>query len=431
MIYNNLIFFLGFYSWNYKSTNFFDTLICSKFINNIPLPPRNNRILIKYLETQSNSPNFNLYRPEIKLDKIKKYKIYLYELYSFLIFIFLSIEPIYLLYKSIHNYTHFIEFFVSFLCHINTPIVYLWAKYYFKNNHFKKYHCNNKKKCNILLFFLIFSSLLSICLNLIIYDSFINEHNAYNLYNIYLTYILSILDWIYSRLCYSLTVFSFTVVFCDHISKLKNLKTDIFKNEKEIKNEFCLTKIISSLSNLRNSIEISIDFFNNILSFITITSTLSLTLFIKFNTEKFKNFNFEQNDLYLNQYYILFIIFQFIFFINIYIYTNIREHLYKILQSPAIINTFLTRWCRSKIENNTNFSKKFSQKKEEEILQNTKIILCIDEENATTLDWIVVEKIINTRWLNFTIMGINITDGDLIKKIIALSGFIYLLIDFY
>ena len=50
------------------------------------------------------------------------------------------------------------------------------------------------------------------------------------------------------------------------------------------------------------------------------------------------------------------------------------------------------------------------------------MILCIEEENATTLDWIIIDKLLNTKWMDFSIMGISTQDGELIKKVITFSS---------
>jgi len=145
MLYNKLIFFLGFYSFNYKPINKFESLFNSKFINTLPNPPlKNNKKLVDYLQNNTNSPHFNLFIPEINAEIMtnnQRVQFYIYQLYSFLIFLLLMIQPLYLLIKAFIDTNNIEDYIITFLCHINTPINYLWAKYYFKNNHFSKF-CN-------------------------------------------------------------------------------------------------------------------------------------------------------------------------------------------------------------------------------------------------------------------------------------------------
>ena len=68
MLYNYLLFFLGIYSWNYKSTNYFENLLKKKQINlSLLTPAKNNKKLIRFDETDSNSPNLSFYLSIIDL----------------------------------------------------------------------------------------------------------------------------------------------------------------------------------------------------------------------------------------------------------------------------------------------------------------------------------------------------------------------------
>ena len=119
MLYNYLLFFLGIYSWNYKSTTFIEKLLQKKEINLTLLTQnKNNKELIKFDETDSNSPNLNFYLTVLDLKELSpnlKYKIYVYNLYSFLIFSFLCVQPFYLFYKLCSDTNNFQEYFITFL----------------------------------------------------------------------------------------------------------------------------------------------------------------------------------------------------------------------------------------------------------------------------------------------------------------------------
>ena len=462
MLYNYLIFFLGFYSWTFKPRNYIDRYINAQYIAELPPPPlKNNKKLINYLENNTNSP-WNTISLSITLsneiDLYQSIKIYLYQLYSFLIFVLLFIQPLYLIIKAFIELHNFETFLISFLCHINTPINYLWAKYYYKYNHFIKYFVNynldNCSNCDNILLFMLFGSLITIIFNISIKSSFINNYNFYYMFfnenvnenenenenvNV-LTYIFSITEWIYARSLYALTASSFTIVFCNHVNELITFKSRVNNNDFEMENNYCLTKMITNIASLRHSIEYSIGFYNDIISFITATGTLSLGLFIRYkfnNITNNKKIDIIENDIYLIQNYFLFICFQIIFFINIYRYSKIRISICKRLQSAEFINHFLTRWTVSKVKSkcthdihahkkNVNENEEYI-KNQHEILFNTKILLCIDEENATTLDWFVLDKLINIKWMDFKIMGISFDDGELIKKTIALSSILLVL----
>ena len=180
MLYNYLFFFLGIYSWNYKSTTFLERLLQKKEINLTLLTQnKNNKKLIKFDETDSNSPNLNFYLTVLDLKELSpslKYKIYVYNLYSFCIFLFLCVQPFYLFYKLCSNTNSFQEYFITFLININTPINYLWAKYYFSTNHFDLFVNSCNYNCWSFVVFIIIITCISIVVSLIDIDSFYNKY---------------------------------------------------------------------------------------------------------------------------------------------------------------------------------------------------------------------------------------------------------------
>ena len=58
------------------------------------------------------------------------------------------------------------------------------------------------------------------------------------------------------------------------------------------------------------------------------------------------------------------------------------------------------------------------------------MLICIEQENATSLDWIILQKLIQARWMDFSILGISTQDGGLIKKVITFSSLIYLVLSY-
>lgn len=431
MLYNYLLFFLGIYSWNYKSTTFFERLLQKKEINLTLLTQnKNNKKLIKFYETDSNSPNLNFYLTVLDLKELSpnlKYKIYVYNLYSFFIFSFLCVQPFYLFYKLCSDTNNFQEYFITFLININTPINYLWAKYYFSTNHFDLFVNSCNYNCWSFVVFIIIITCISIITSLINIDSFYNKY--YYIYNLNKTIGVSIviLEWIYSRLIFSLTSSAFTIVFCKHVKQIRNFIKQIVSNEFDLEDSYCLTALISNIASLRHSVEISIKFYNKLLSFITVTGGVSLAIFIKHlynkTNEESKNIIIlEKHEQYLLQSYILYIICQLIFFYNVIYYSELRNRLVKLIQSSSFINKFLIRWSASRLKKKC--------KDTCEIKQLSKIILCIEQENATSIDWMILEKLTRNKWMDFSILGISTQDGTLIKKVITFSSLIYFVLSY-
>ena len=57
------------------------------------------------------------------------------------------------------------------------------------------------------------------------------------------------------------------------------------------------------------------------------------------------------------------------------------------------------------------------------------VVLNIAEESATTLDWIILGQILSEKWLDFTIFGVSTSDGNLIKRSLALGSTLLFLIN--
>jgi hypothetical protein len=450
MLYNNLLFFLGFYSWNYKSSNLFEKIFQKRQINQTPMEPlKNNKKLNDFVENDSNSPSLSLYMNVINLKENSRsdfIKLVAYNLYSFFIFSFLCIQPSYLIYKifdkDIHNFTNFTnitnfneyeneyenekieETIITFLINANIPINYLWAKYYFRTNHFDHYNYKCKYDCCSSIAIIIFCVIISIFINLLYIESFYNEFYYIHYFNKYIAVSIVIIEWIYARTTIALTSSAFTIVFCKHVKDIRDFINEILSNEFDMEDAHCLGNLIKSISTLRHSVEISIEFFNKLLSIITVLYGVSLAIFIRHKQIQYsitKNEKlFSEHDYYLIQMFSLFAFCQIIFFWNIYNYSELRNRLVKLIESPSFINRFLTRWSTDKVKKKCRDSNA--------VKHLAKIILCIEEENSTTIDWLVLDKLAKNKWMDFSILGISTQDGSLIKKVITFSSLIYFVI---
>lgn len=444
MLYNYLIFFLGFYSWNYQGDNCIDNLLLRKKINiNVSEPITNRKKLIGvFEEVCSISPSLNLYLDNINLNRLNLYtriKIYLYNLYSLLILSLLCIQPIYLITQIILDNNNSIEYFETLLLNITSPINYIWAKYYFSTNHFIYFTSSCKTTCSSFISVLLILTCVSILVNVLLIESIYN--NYYYIHKIYKPYgiILLILEWIYSRLTFGLTCSCFTIVFLKHIKDMKNFIRKILINEIDMEDSYCLTKLIRHISVLRHTVEISIIFYNSIFSILTITGGLSLSLLIRKIINKYNNLNstndlnienetllilepntiiFTEHEKYLIQAYVIYLMCQIGFFGIIIYYSHIKHNLIRIVQSSSFITRFLSRYSLTKLKNKCeNTDKK---------IYLSKMLLCIEEENATSIDWMILDRLTSNNWMDFSIMGISTQDGSLVKKIVALSSLLYI-----
>ena len=481
-IYNNLIFFLGLYSWNFKPNSKLQSYINKKNINNFNYTKNNNYLskshnhvnsqfnnkhLIEYNQTDSNSPSLNLYIDSINLLPLnlnKKIIVYMYNFYFLCILLFLCVQPVYTIciIFTKNDKEDLLEFHISkFLININIPISFIWAKYYFTTNHFDI--ISNTMGCGYIFIILMLITFVSIIINIFYIDHFYNDYHFMNYFNVYIANIVLIIEWIYSRLIFALCSVCFTIVFCKHINDISEFINKLIKNEYDFEDNYCLNFLIITISQLRNNIELSISFFNILLSFITITGGLSLGIYIKKKHSLYSTFKelnaFEgretwelmenitalndnvtvvnnvtvvtnsysiiSNDMdyYLILSFIFYIICQAVFFWNIIQFSKLRNRLVKLIQSTYFINRFLTRWSKSKIKKKC--------KDTSETKHYIKMLITLQEENATSIDWILINKLVVDKWMDFSILGISTQDGSLIKKVITFSSIIYFIIGYF
>ncbi len=103
-------------------------------------------------------------------------------------------------------------------------------------------------------------------------------------------------------------------------------------------------------------------------------------------------------------------------------YSYFRNELCKLIKGPSFVNRFLTRWTATKMNRKCRDAN--------EIKQYNKMMLIVEQENATSIDWIILEKLCSYTWMDFSILGISSQDGSLIKKVIAFSGIIYIVLSY-
>lgn len=411
-----LLFFLGVQSWNVNNILIRKNIMNNKFSK----PNRNLKSLnlLKLLEEQTPSPEISVY----KVNKHKQpnfrtncFSVF-YTIYFVLINLILLIQPIYTLFMFSRN-TDNIKYLTSFFLHINRSLIHIWAKLYFKTNHFETINVCKKFKGTLILA----SSLISIIVNLSDMTSFYNEYYWLNIFNNNVLFFTLIgIEWVYSRLTVFLFVYTFMFVINEHISKLKTIKVQIEKNEFDFEQNVCLSNLILKLAKTKDEIEKTINLFNGIISYTTIFGGISLAMFIKDifpNGFSITNFNFQDHDRYLIHPIILYICNQVILLINMARYSYSRGNILHFIKSIDFINRFLTRISTEKIIKRSNGDLSL-------------VTLNILEDSATTLDWLILGNMLSEKWLDFTVFGISTSDGKLIKQSITIGGTLLFFISF-
>lgn len=406
-----LLNFLGLNSWY---INFYP---CKKYKINTVYKEYNKNlksvIKLNLLDEETPSPKFPIYSINkiTDISFLTKLKLSIYTLYSCIIFLFLCVQPIYTIVKFFYDTD--IKLLVSFFVNVNIPIIYFWQKLYFKTNHLELH-----LKCEKFKTLLIITSCgLSILLNLLDIEAFHNDYYWLHYFDKEWFFTIIIIEWIYSRLVLFLFVYCFIFIINSHINKFGKIILDIDNNEFSFEENACLSNIILEISKIRHEIELTISYYNNVISLNTIFGGISLAIFIRdIYTEN--KINIDVHDRYLIKPIIFYIISQILLLFNMSRYSYKRDSVLKYIKSISFITRFLTRVPSNKIMKKSRGNVNI-------------VILNILEETSTSLDWLLLGNMLSEKWLDFTIFGISTSDGKLIKKSITFGSAILFILSFF
>ena len=91
-------------------------------------------------------------------------------------------------------------------------------------------------------------------------------------------------------------------------------------------------------------------------------------------------------------------------------------NIHKYINSTNFINAYIKRTLIKKPTNKTQSDHK---------------LLILEEESATTIDWLILDRLTKENWIDFSILGISTRDGSLIKKVLTFSTLFYTLLRFF
>ena len=188
-----------------------------------------------------------------------------------------------------------------------------------------------------------------------------------------------------------------------HIIKIKKFKQELEDNEFDFENNTCLSNIIKEISIIRHNLEITINYYNDIISYTTLLGGVGLMLFVRNIIDSNNVIIFNDHDRYLIHPIILYILTNSILLVNMLRYSYRREEILKYIKSMDFMNRYIIRMSTEDIMRKSK--------------KNISIVnFNIAEETATTLDWIVLGNIASEKWLDFSVIGISTADGSIIKK---------------
>lgn len=416
MIFKYLLFFLGLHSWEYEIPHYFDIFLKKRKVSNsVTVIIKNN---LNKINEYSPAPINNIYEEQDYKYPIPNYfnKLCIlgYFIWSLIIFGIVCIQPIYLIVQIINKINIYTNFNLLFL-YLNFPLNYLWLKYYFSTNHFEKFILKSNWKCNdfcnILATLSIFLSLFSISPYF-----FYHQNEYYWSYDTeYYWYTFIPIEILNRNFIFTNTGL-FILTFTNHLKKITTTILEI-ENSKLVEfNKFnVISELIIIFINIRSEIEYSIFFYNNLVSFSSVLGIIASFLFYNHKSKQ-EIFYFDKIDYYILFGLIYYAFTQIICLSIIYLYSKKVDAIHKFINSKNFITKYLSR------------SKHNDNKTRTQIEKN---ILIIEEESATIMDWLIVDKLTKDNWIDFTILGISTKDGSLIKKVITFSTIFYTLLRFF
>lgn len=365
-----------------------------------------NLNMIKYSEPKCEFEIGIEYNKKFKRSNVLFYLIY--TLYFIFVNILLWIQCVYnfRLWIMLSDTRHL----VSFLTHVNVPLIHLWSKKYYRCNHMEKILNCEKFKTIII----IICTILSVVSNFIDIPAFNNEYMWPTLItgNSHIFFTCILIDWFYSRLLCFLFLFTIVFILKKHIAEINELINALSLPQEYFLENACINNLIMDISIIKNKISKTIQLLNPIISFSTLIGAANVSLFIRnilpqsditfYNTFN----NFIPFDRYLFVCGIIYTLIQSALLFYIYTYASKRESILDYVKSYSFIKTFLYRLpinsLVSKDINVINASTTF--------------------DIANSVEWLILCDILSNRWVDFTIFGISTSDGRLILKGITLGG---------
>lgn len=354
------------------------------------------------------------------------------KIYFSLIMLFFSWKIIYVIVFSIINKD--INIITKNLFIFLPPFQLYYGYSYYQSRHFI-YSINKKKSYKkILYLFYIISPILSFIMTLcgvILLNLNFNINIYSNLWNygLWAKIIFSIIfifDKFYSYNIILINCFSFIYIFFLHVHEIKTFSENL---DKFINNDstFTLQGLSQEYINIKYDYRASVNKFNNIFS----SATLIGILYCFFLTE---NFDVNNNDYiqYLNV--IIFFVIEFFYIFSISKIKEKKGDIITIINSNIVIDNFLTRTNFNNL--NIDFDKNISKINDDISYKKTNSknndinirSMITDLENAKSIDWIILNTLLKGGWKNFSILGYDIDDSTLFKKILGIViGFLMIL----
>lgn len=337
-----------------------------------------------------------------------KSNLYL-NIYSFIIFSILLFNIIYnLIYNFVYsdiNNIGFIFYKLNYLCNF----IFL----YFHYNKITKY----KYLQNV-----NFNTILTICQIFILFIYSLNIYAYYKLQilnisnNLFVNLLLNVSEF-YGIYSYINSILFFILIFIKLLQDIYILNNQL-NNNIEHNNSKGLIKFFYNIVDLKYKVTYTINDFNNILNIFTLINLFSLGL-IYYIYESL----FYIQKIYFFIVIIYFCIVEIICLGIILLISKYRNEMFNKIYEPIFINNFIKKYDVNTFNDTYEIQLDINN-----IDINTITLYNILEENSTSIDWIILNVTLNSKWVDFELFGIKIHSMNSINQIVILITLFYKII---
>lgn len=327
-------------------------------------------------------------------------------IYQLLIVLLLLFNPIYYLVNNENiNEIGFVLYKFNYIFH------YIFL--YFNFHKILKYKYLENKNFNNILF---------ICQILILIIVGINTYLTYNFKILSISKYIFIdillnLSELYGIFIYINSILLFVLIFIKLAQDIdivnKEIENNILSNKKK-----GLIKFFYNIINLKNIVTYTINDFNYILNLFTIINLFCIGLLY--------NIYFELSDNHKIYFYVLssyFFIIEIICLSIILFISRTRQNIFGKIYNPLFINNFIKKYDLNTFNDNFDIELDINNMNINDIT-----LYNILEENSTSIDWIILNITLTTKWVDFNLCGIEIYSLNCIGKISFIITLFYKII---
>ena len=349
---------------------------------------------------------YNLLNETNNINENNEKTVIIEYIYQLLIVLLLLFNPIYYLVNNENiNEIGFVLYKFNYIFHY----VFL----YFNFHKILKYKYLENKN---------FNNILCICQILILISFGINTYLTYNFKILSMSKYIFIdillnLSELYGIFVYINSILLFILIFIKLAQDIdivnKEIENNILSNKKK-----GLIKFFYNIINLKNIVTYTINDFNYILNLFTIINLFCIGLLY--------NIYFELSDNHKIYFYVLssyFFIIEIICLSIILFISRTRQNIFSKIYNPLFINNFIKKYDLNTFNDNFDIELDINNMNINDIT-----LYNILEENSTSIDWIILNITLTTKWVDFNLCGIEIYSLNCIGKISFIITLFYKII---